>query len=194
MGWSRPSPATCRCSPTWAQPSADGAKIFVACNKASDIVEIDAASWTMTRRLPAGDGVYNLAVTHDGKLLVATNKRGQSVSVVRARERTGSSSGCPPSGRSSTASPSHRDDRYAFVSVEGVGSQPGTVEMIDLRALATVATRRRRPDGRRDRRLEGGVVRLSPPPPASRAPRRSESATAPASVPMITPSDSPMGT
>jgi hypothetical protein len=32
------------------------------------------------------------------------------------------------------------DDRYAFVSVEGVGSEPGTVEVIDLRALATVAT------------------------------------------------------
>ena len=27
-----------------------------------------------------------------------------------------------------------------FVSVEGIGSQPGTVEVIDLRALETVAT------------------------------------------------------
>ena len=32
------------------------------------------------------------------------------------------------------------DDRYAFVSVEGVGTEPGTVEMIDLAALKTVAT------------------------------------------------------
>jgi hypothetical protein len=32
------------------------------------------------------------------------------------------------------------DDRYAFISVEGIGSEPGTVEVIDLRALATVAT------------------------------------------------------
>jgi hypothetical protein len=32
------------------------------------------------------------------------------------------------------------DDRYAFVSVEGVGSEPGTVEIIDLTALKTVAT------------------------------------------------------
>jgi DNA-binding beta-propeller fold protein YncE len=31
------------------------------------------------------------------------------------------------------------DDRYAFVSVEGVGSEPGTVEVIDLRTLARVA-------------------------------------------------------
>ncbi len=32
------------------------------------------------------------------------------------------------------------DDRYAFISVEGVGSEPGTVEVIDLSSLKTVAT------------------------------------------------------
>ena len=31
------------------------------------------------------------------------------------------------------------DDLYAFISVEGVGSQPGTVEVIDLRTRARVA-------------------------------------------------------
>jgi hypothetical protein len=33
-----------------------------------------------------------------------------------------------------------RDDKYAFVSVEGVGSEPGTVEAVDLSALVTVGT------------------------------------------------------
>jgi hypothetical protein len=32
------------------------------------------------------------------------------------------------------------DDRYAFVTVEGVGAEPGTVEIIDLVAMKTVAT------------------------------------------------------
>jgi DNA-binding beta-propeller fold protein YncE len=32
------------------------------------------------------------------------------------------------------------DDRYAFVSIEGVGSEPGTVEMIDLRSHKRVAS------------------------------------------------------
>jgi DNA-binding beta-propeller fold protein YncE len=32
------------------------------------------------------------------------------------------------------------DDRYAFVSVEGIGAEPGTVEVIDLVALTTVGT------------------------------------------------------
>jgi DNA-binding beta-propeller fold protein YncE len=132
-------PGNCSCSPTWAQPTPDGRRVFVACNKASEIAEIDAGSWTLMRRFPAGDGVYNLAITHDGKLLVATNKRGQSVSVFDAA-----------SGKELKRLPTKRkvvhgvaitaDDRYAFISVEGVGSEPGTVEVIDLRALATVAT------------------------------------------------------
>ena len=32
------------------------------------------------------------------------------------------------------------DDRYAFVSVEGTGSEPGTVDIIDLVALRKVAS------------------------------------------------------
>jgi DNA-binding beta-propeller fold protein YncE len=138
-GMEPPKPGDVSCSPTWAQPTPDGRRVFVACNKASEIAEIDAECWTLTRRLPAGDGVYNLAVTHDGRLLLATNKRGQSVSVFDAR--TGkelkrlATKRKVVHGVAITA-----DDRYAFVSVEGIGSEPGTVEVIDLRALATVAT------------------------------------------------------
>jgi hypothetical protein len=32
------------------------------------------------------------------------------------------------------------DDKYAFLTVEGVGSEPGTVEVVDLGMLRTVAT------------------------------------------------------
>jgi DNA-binding beta-propeller fold protein YncE len=127
------------CSPTWAQPSTDGATIFVACNKTSDIVEIDVASWQMRRRIPAGAGVYNLAITHDGTKLIATNKRGQSVSVIEL-----------PSGRELARIATKRrvvhgaavsaDDRYVFVTVEGIGAEPGTLEIIDLATLKTVAT------------------------------------------------------
>jgi DNA-binding beta-propeller fold protein YncE len=127
------------CSPTWAQPSADGSKVFVACNKSSDIVEIDTETWEMTRRIPAGPGVYNLAVSSDGRLLIATNKRGQSVSIIDIA-----------SGRELARVPTKRkvvhgavvspDNRYVFISVEGIGSEPGTVEMIDLGSFKTIAT------------------------------------------------------
>jgi len=133
-----PQPGDNSCSPTWAQPSKDGSLIYVACNKSSEIVEVDAKTWKLTRRLPAGPGVYNLAVTKDGRL-IATNKRGPSVSVIDLK--SGRELARLPTKRKvvhgATVSP---DDRYAFISVEGVGAEPGTVEIIDLETLKTVAT------------------------------------------------------
>jgi hypothetical protein len=32
------------------------------------------------------------------------------------------------------------DSRFAFISVEGIGSEPGTVEVLDLRALRRVGS------------------------------------------------------
>lgn len=137
-GMENPRPGDIGCSPTWAQPSADGAKIFVACNKSNEIAEIDVASGEVSRRIPARNGVYNLAVSRDGTRLVATNKRDQSVSIYDL-----------PGGKELARIATQRrvvhgaaispDGRYAFISVEGVGSEPGTVEIIDLAALRTVA-------------------------------------------------------
>jgi DNA-binding beta-propeller fold protein YncE len=69
------------CTPTWAQPSNDGSTVYVACNQTNDIVAINTADWKLERRFPADNGVYNLAMTKDGRL-IATNKRGQSVSIL----------------------------------------------------------------------------------------------------------------
>ena len=127
------------CSPTWAQPSANGARVYVACNKSNDIVELDVAGWKLVRRIPAGDGVYNLGVTGDGRLLIATNKRGQSVSIFDTN--TGKELARIPTKRKVVHGVAvSGDNRYAFISVEGIGSEPGTVEIIDLQALKTVAT------------------------------------------------------
>ena len=111
----------------------------MACNKSSEIVEIDTKSWKVTRRIPTGNGVYNLGVTHDGAKLIGTNKRDASVSVIDVA-----------SGKELARIPTTRkvvhgvavsdDDRYAFISIEGSGSQPGTVDIIDLIALKKVAS------------------------------------------------------
>jgi DNA-binding beta-propeller fold protein YncE len=134
-----PKPGDVTCSPTWAVPAADGSRIWVACNRSSEIVEVDAVRWRVSRRIAAGAGVYNLGVTHDGKRLIATNKRGASVSVFDI------ASGKELARIATTRSVVHGvavsdDDRYAFISVEGSGSQPGTVDVIDLQALAKVAS------------------------------------------------------
>lgn len=137
-GMAQPAAGSTTCSPTWAQPSADDRTVWVACNGTSDLVEIDRDSWTMRRRIPAGNGVYNLAATRDGTKLVATNKRGQSVSVIDTK--TGATLATLPTQRRVVHGVAITgDDRYAFVSVEGVGSEPGTVEIIDLVALKTIA-------------------------------------------------------
>jgi DNA-binding beta-propeller fold protein YncE len=138
-GHARMNMTDATCQPTWAQPSVDGKLVFVACNKSNEIVEVDSASWTLLKRIPAGNGVYNLGVTPDGKLLIATNKRDASTSIFDIA-----------SGKELARIPTKRkvvhgvavspDSRYAFVTVEGVGEEPGTVEIIDLEAKKNVAS------------------------------------------------------
>src|SRR5688572_11371043 len=138
-GMEAPKPGDVSCQPTWAQPSVDGSSIYIACNASSEIVEINAGTWKLVRRIPARAGVYNLAVTRDGARLVTTNKRDQSVSIYDLK-----------SGKELARLPTKRkvlhgvvispDDLYAFVTVEGIGNEPGTVEIIDLKAMKTVAT------------------------------------------------------
>jgi DNA-binding beta-propeller fold protein YncE len=127
------------CSPTWAQPSVDGKKVYVACNKSDEILEVDRAAWAVSRRFATGRGPYNLAVTPDGKHLVATLKQGGMVelfdlatgaSVARLETSTTVTHGV-------VVSP---DSRYAFVSSEGVGDEPGKVDVFDLVARAKVGT------------------------------------------------------
>ena len=138
-GSEAPKPGDVSCSPTWAEPSIDGASVFVACNASSEIVEVNANTWQLVRRIPARNGVYNLDITHDGQRLLATNKRDQSVSIYDLK--TGKELARLPTKRKVlhgvVVTP---DDRYAFITVEGVGSEPGTVEVIDLATLKTVAT------------------------------------------------------
>lgn len=130
---------TATCSPTWAQPSADGKKVYVACNKADEILEVDRAQWAITRRIKTGRGPYNLAVTPDGAYLLATLKQSAGfeifdlttgLSVAQLKNSTTIAHGV-------VVSP---DSRYAFVSSEGVGAQPGKLDVYDIRARIKVGT------------------------------------------------------
>jgi DNA-binding beta-propeller fold protein YncE len=71
--------------------------------------------------------------------LLSTNKRDQSISVIDIK--TGRELAIIPTRRKVlhgvVVSP---DDRYAFVSVEGIGSEPGTVEVVDLATMKIVAS------------------------------------------------------
>jgi len=125
-----------RCGPTWAAPSVDGEFVYVACNRNAEVLEIDRESWAVVRRFPTGAGPYNLDLTPDGERLVVTYKGAQATGVIDLANgvvRSVANTRRLPHGVAISA-----DSRYAFISVEGIGGEPGTVDIIDLED-ATVA-------------------------------------------------------
>lgn len=129
------------CNPTWAEPSADGSHVYVTCNRNSEVLELDAESWTLTRRFPTGNAPYNLGVTPDGRYLLASLRNREDAAVEVIDLAAGSMAAHIPT----TTTLVHgiavsADSRVAFVSVEGVGSEPGKVDVIDLGSLQRVAS------------------------------------------------------
>lgn len=129
------------CSPTWAQPGANGERVYVACNKSNEVLEIDVADWTVTRRFATGANPYNLAVSPDGRYLLATLKNREAPATEVIELASGRTVAQVPNTtvlpHGVVVSP---DSRYAFVSVEGVGAEPGKVDVIDLRSLERVGS------------------------------------------------------
>ena len=119
-------PAQGLVQPTWVTPIDD--KLYVTGNAVDEIYEIDIEQWRVTRTFETGPGPYNLDVTRDGSTLIATYKKGAAVGfwdldmgTERARVTT---SRAIPHGVVVTP-----DGEYAFVTLEGIGGEPGTVEV-----------------------------------------------------------------
>ena len=114
--------------PTWVSAPTAGGRVFVTGNNVAKVFEVDLEAWRVVRSFDTGPGPYNLAITEDGTMLVVTYKSGASVgfwdlAVGRERARTETSRSIPH-GVALTP-----DGKYAFVTLEGVGSEPGTVEV-----------------------------------------------------------------
>ncbi len=126
------------CSPTWVTPRPDAGSALVACNRGDRILEIDLGSWTLARTMETGRGPYNLAVVPGGRLLVATLKQGAGVQFfdLEAGRAVATAESSTTVTHGVAVSP---DGRYAFVSVEGVGAEPGKVDVYDLATFARVA-------------------------------------------------------
>lgn len=123
--------------PTWVVPHPDGKRLYVAGNGSHEILEIDQKAWIVTRHFKGGNGPYNVEVTPDGKKLVTTYKSEGTTGVWDLA-----------SGEELARIPNTRkvchgiaitpDSKFAFVSVEGIGGEPGTVDLIDLNELKKV--------------------------------------------------------
>ena len=126
--------------PTWATSPSPAGKVYVAGNGDSAIYEVDLEEWKVSRRFDAGPGQnpYNLAITSDGSVLIATYKSGKKVGfwdlisgeLIAAPET---------SRRIPHGVVVSDDDRYAIVTLEGVGGEPGTVEVYDIGAAQRVS-------------------------------------------------------
>jgi DNA-binding beta-propeller fold protein YncE len=129
------------CSPTWAQPSADGRHLYVPCNRNREVLEIARDGWSVTRRFATAESPYNVETTPDGRWLLVTlrSRTGAAVEVhdLRSGRRVAS---IPTSTSLAHGVVATADSRFAFVSVEGVGAEPGRVDVIDLVALRRVAS------------------------------------------------------
>lgn len=133
------APPRGHCSPTWATPHPDGTRVYVPCNRGEVILEVDVEGWTIRRRIEASGAPYNLDVTPDGRVLLATLKGGAAVGAwsTESGEPLFRIDSLRPVTHGVVSTP---DSRYAIITVEGVGGDPGTVEVIDLEAGARVAS------------------------------------------------------
>lgn len=120
--------------PTWAQPHPTKPFVYVALQGVDQIAEVSLKDWKITRRFHTQKGPYNLAVSSDGKLILATCKPDNSTAIwdLEAGRELAS---VPASRRITHGVTISPDNRFAFVTVEGVGDDPGTVDVIDLQSF-----------------------------------------------------------
>lgn len=127
------------CQPTFVSVSPDDRTLYVACNHSNTLQVWDAATLTRTKELPVGKGAYNVEPSPDGKLVIVTNKKEQSVSLVDAATLT-ELARIPTSKKIVHGVAYSPDGKYAFISCESIGADPGAVDLIDLAARKQIAT------------------------------------------------------
>ena len=120
--------------PTWVEPHPMKRFVYVALQGVNQVAEVDLEDWRIVRRFQTQEGPYNLAVSSDGKMLLVTCKTNHSTAIwdIEAGKELAS---VPSSRRITHGVTISPDNRFAFVSVEGVGGEPGTVDVIDLQTL-----------------------------------------------------------
>ena len=134
-----PAPAAHDCSPTFVSVSPDDKRLYVACNHGNTLQVLDAGTLELVQEIPVGTGAYNVEPSADGRWVIVTNKKAQSVSLVDARTLTEVAK-VPTSKPLPHGVAYSPDGRYAFISQESVGIDPGAVDVIDLTTRVRVAS------------------------------------------------------
>ncbi len=125
--------------PTWAIPHPTERKVYVAGNGSDEILEVDLDKWEIINRLKTGKAPYNVDVSPDGRWLVATYK-GSAETGVWDLKKLKETARIPNTRRVSHGVSISSDSKYAFISVEGIGGEPGTMDVIDIKKGTKVAS------------------------------------------------------
>jgi YVTN family beta-propeller protein len=131
--------ATKECSPTFISVSPDDKRLYVACNYGNSLQVWDAASFRPIKEIPVGKGAYNVEPSPDGKLVIVTNKKDQSVSLIDAGTLV-ELARVPTSKKIVHGVAYSPDSRLAYISCESIGADSGAVDVIDLAARKRVAS------------------------------------------------------
>ena len=117
--------------PTWVIPHPNQDVLYVAGNGSDEIIEVDIDKWDISKRIKTEKGPYNVEISPNGKYMVATLKSVAKTAVWELKSgdliKTFDNSNSVPHGVAISS-----DSKYAFISVEGIGGEPGIVDVIDL--------------------------------------------------------------
>jgi YVTN family beta-propeller protein len=127
------------CAPTFVSVSPDDRTLYVACNHKGTLQVWDAKSLAMKTEVAVGAGAYNVEPSPDGKYVLVTNKKAQSVSVVDAATHK-ELARVPTTKKIVHGIAYSPDGRYAYVSQESIGADPGAVDVLDLATRKMVGT------------------------------------------------------
>ncbi len=117
--------------PTWVIPHPTLNLAYIAGNGSDEVIEVDLENWKVSERFKTGKGPYNLEISPDGKLLVGTIKSEGKTAIwdLKDKKLLGLIKNTTSVSHGIAISP---DSQYAFISVEGIGGEPGKVDVISL--------------------------------------------------------------
>ena len=125
--------------PTWVIPHPNLKLAYIAGNGSNEIIEVDLENWEVSDRFKTGKGPYNLEISPNGELLIGTIKSEGKTAIWSLKDKK------LLSLLKNTTSISHgiaisSDSKYAFISSEGIGGEPGIVDVISLETFKIISS------------------------------------------------------
>jgi YVTN family beta-propeller protein len=127
------------CAGTFVSVSPDDKTLYVACNYGNTLQVWDAASLSFIKEIPLGTGAYNVEPSPDGSIVIVTNKKAQSISIVDTKTLT-ELARIPTTKKIVHGVAYSPDGKLAYISQESIGSDPGAIDVIDLATRKNVFT------------------------------------------------------